>query len=628
MTKSRDLSNSVNSNSISGSRLQDASILGSKISSNAPLIASNKLSFTQAGAGAVSRTVDSKLKDVVSVDDFGAVGDGVTDDLPAFQAAINWVGTGGGGSGRFRGGTVKFGSKRYLLNGTLQMIQRGVTLEGTLPERSEANTQSAINGGVLIGGATNGPVIGMWVSDTALYNVEITSTLDRQNAALSRSPRGSNCGISIEPPDQAGALILRPNLQNVMVRNQPADGIVIQGEVVQSWLENCTVINVKGHLYAVDSGDLTGRSNKSRPGIMNFVNCRGFDAGGHLLAIGHPSSGGQLPYRVFILNFEGFRSCKDPGQRYDDAGWFIFAENVAVISSATSGTGSQTGGDENLPHVATVSVAGRDIQFLSHRFINGTKHVLLRQRSGLTTRMVSFSGGFASTVHTPTPTYLIEAAAGCMQVEVTMVDGDFTEIIDTNLNGMILRKSPNTGGFDVTHRGDIDFQNFGHVRSIRASSADPLVNLNDGEYVELQGAATSTQASGMLRLSQATAALGDASIRMAVGVNTWLAGARRSNNTFCLANSTGFNSSANILNVLPDGSGNGLIGIGPTTITPAHRVDVEGSVNVRAGGAYRVAGLSVVQSRQSPIVNATSGTEVATINSILTALRAHGLIAP
>lgn len=45
--------------------------------------------FTQSGTGAVARTVGAKLKDSVSVADFGAIGDGVADDTAAIQLALN-----------------------------------------------------------------------------------------------------------------------------------------------------------------------------------------------------------------------------------------------------------------------------------------------------------------------------------------------------------------------------------------------------------------------------------------------------------------------------------------------------------------------------------------------------------
>lgn len=47
--------------------------------------------YQPAGTGAVATTVQSKLREFVSVKDFGAVGDGVADDSGAFQAAIAYA---------------------------------------------------------------------------------------------------------------------------------------------------------------------------------------------------------------------------------------------------------------------------------------------------------------------------------------------------------------------------------------------------------------------------------------------------------------------------------------------------------------------------------------------------------
>lgn len=57
---------------------------------------SNQISFLQSGTGAVLRTMQDKARESVSVKDFGAVGDGTTDDTAAFQNAIQALPASGG----------------------------------------------------------------------------------------------------------------------------------------------------------------------------------------------------------------------------------------------------------------------------------------------------------------------------------------------------------------------------------------------------------------------------------------------------------------------------------------------------------------------------------------------------
>jgi hypothetical protein len=70
---------------------------------------SGELNFIQAGAGAVTRTMQDKARETISVKDFGAVGNGFDDDTAAIQAAINAAGP--------TNSTVYFPAGRYVAVG-------------------------------------------------------------------------------------------------------------------------------------------------------------------------------------------------------------------------------------------------------------------------------------------------------------------------------------------------------------------------------------------------------------------------------------------------------------------------------------------------------------------------------
>lgn len=79
------------------------------------------LEFTQTGTGAVARTWKSKVGEVISVKDFGAVGDGVTDDTTAIQSALDSIGT--------SGGIVVVPAGTYLISDSLQVRKNNTTFD-------------------------------------------------------------------------------------------------------------------------------------------------------------------------------------------------------------------------------------------------------------------------------------------------------------------------------------------------------------------------------------------------------------------------------------------------------------------------------------------------------------------
>ena len=118
--------------SVASSNIIDGTIVNADVNASAGIVAT-KLAFTQAGSGATARTVDSKLKETVSVKDFGAVGDGTTNDASAIQAAID--------TGK---GTIFFPAGTYLVNTSLNLKLKYVALIGDGTTKTIIKAGSAI----------------------------------------------------------------------------------------------------------------------------------------------------------------------------------------------------------------------------------------------------------------------------------------------------------------------------------------------------------------------------------------------------------------------------------------------------------------------------------------------------
>jgi hypothetical protein len=229
----------------------------------------NELMTFEATGATTPRLIDDRFADVVNVKDFGAVGDGVTDDTAAIQAAIDVVGTRGGG-------TVDFPSGIYNIHDTLNVNSNSVVLKGVSATQHASPAQNAFRwsneGGTIIRytgttdankrmilmGATSTAakgVLGCGISNLVLdadgkagYGLEILSMRGGtfRNLAVADA---TVCNIRIAPQPAAGWT----GVAGTGAAIRDTQHLVFTDLVSRSWLsaaENATGLLVEGDTVA------------------------------------------------------------------------------------------------------------------------------------------------------------------------------------------------------------------------------------------------------------------------------------------------------------------------------------------------------------------------------------------
>lgn len=192
---------------------------------------SSQIGFLQTGTGAVTRTVQSRLRETVSVMDFGAVGDGVTNDLAAFQAATNYAMT------QTDGCTVYIPRGRFKIVGSIIQDRSSITSRGVVNYIGSGRRSTTIlhSGATTLFSAT-GPAAGVQQNtDLTIAGMTLLGTSATGEIAIGQSYcsdshfadlhiEGFEYAFYLQDCDQAvfDACMIQFNKRGLFARQNPA----------------------------------------------------------------------------------------------------------------------------------------------------------------------------------------------------------------------------------------------------------------------------------------------------------------------------------------------------------------------------------------------------------------------
>ena len=298
---------------IPGSKIEDGGITSAKIENgtivnvdinSSAAIASSKLAPITATGSTMPRTLSDRFSDTVNVKDFGAVGDGVTDDTVAIQAAM--------ATGR----SVIIPKGNYLINSPLTISTYGQSIIG-----EGKSTRLVIN-------HTSGSGITIENGQVKISNFAIVASNLRQASGSGYVLNPNQFGIRIY---KEGGYLTQTVIDRIIVSRHPNHGVYMGGEGAGTIFTQCESLYNRGHGYCFDDRTTIGGAS-NRCGIVEIIACRALDNGGNAINV---SQNGSTCYRFNIQNLETIWNAWNTSiPSLDNCELYLAGENQCVRQSA------------------------------------------------------------------------------------------------------------------------------------------------------------------------------------------------------------------------------------------------------------------------------------------------------